>query len=57
MDRGNGWEFLTIDTQPGYTDKTPWPATAAKWKYRAIYVSDDENIGQWSDVAEITVGA
>lgn len=56
VDRGNGWEFLTIDTQPGYTDKTPWPAAAQKWKYRAIFVRDEENIGQWSDVAEIMVG-
>jgi hypothetical protein len=56
VDRGNGWELLAIDTQPGYTDKTPWPA-AAKWKYRAIFVRDEDNIGQWSDVAEITVGA
>ncbi len=57
VNRGNGWEFLTIDTQPGYTDKTPWPANPAKWLYRAIFVRDEENIGQWSDVAEITVGA
>jgi len=56
-DSGNGFGFLTIDTQPGYTDKTPWPATPQKWKYRAIFVLDEENIGQWSEVAEITVGA
>ena len=56
VDRGTGWEFLAIDTQPGYTDKTPWPAAAQKWKYRAIFVRDEENIGQWSAVEEITVG-
>ena len=57
VDRGQGWELLTIDTQPGYTDKTALPATPQKWKYRAIFIRDDEPIGQWSDVAEITVGA
>ncbi len=32
------------------------PATSAKWKYRAIYSKDAQRIGQWSNVAEITVG-
>ena len=32
------------------------PATSAKWKYRAIYSNDAQRIGQWSNVAEITVG-
>ena len=58
VDRGTGAGFvlLTIDTRPGYIDTEPFPATAAKWKYKGIFRKDDERIGQWSDVTEITVG-
>lgn len=56
-DSGNGqWIFLALDTRPNYIDTTPMPATSAKWKYRAIYSNDAQRIGQWSNVAEITVG-
>ena len=34
---GKGFTFLANDTTPGYTDTTPFPATLAKWTYRAIY--------------------
>lgn len=57
VDRGNGsWVFLAMDTRPNYIDTEPLPTTAAKWKYRAIYTLDSQRIGQWSNVAEITVG-
>jgi hypothetical protein len=57
VDRGTGiWTFLAIDTRPNYIDTEPLPATAAKWKYRAIYTNDAQRIGQWSNVAEISVG-
>lgn len=57
VDRGTGvWTFLAIDTRPNYIDTEPLPATAAKWKYRAIYTNDAQRIGQWSNVAEIVVG-
>lgn len=56
-DSGNGqWAFLALDTRPNYIDTTPMPATSAKWKYRAIYSNDAQRTGQWSNVAEITVG-
>lgn len=55
-DSGSGWTFLAVDTRPNYTDTTPAPATASRWKYRAIYTHDSEKVGQWSNVAEITVG-
>jgi hypothetical protein len=55
-DRGTGtWQFLAIDTVPNYTDTTPITA-AANWKYRAMYLVNDALVGQWSDVATITVG-
>ena len=34
VDRGSGWQVLTFDTTPGYTDSTPHPATPAKWTNR-----------------------
>jgi hypothetical protein len=55
-DSGSGWQLLAIDTRPNYIDTTPLPSTAAKWKYRAIYCEDSQKVGQWSNVAEITVG-
>jgi hypothetical protein len=56
VDRGAGtWQFLAIDTVPHYPDTTAITA-AATWKYRAIYILDDERVGQWSDIASITVG-
>ena len=56
VDRGTGYVLLTIDTRPGYLDTEPFPATSAKWKYKAIWRKDDQRIGLWSDVSEITVG-
>jgi len=56
VDRGTGWQPLTIDARPGYVDTEPMPATPAKWKYRAIFRQDDSRVGLWSDVAEIAVG-
>ena len=36
-------------------DTTSLPATAAKWKYRAIYRVADARVGMWSDEVSITV--
>jgi len=52
---GKGFQFLGIDTVPHYTDTTPITAPAT-WKYRAMYLIDDEHVGQWSDVISIVVG-
>lgn len=59
VDRGDGHGFvlLTYDTTPDYLDTTPFPATAAVWKYKAIFRVGDQRVGQWSDVVSITVGA
>lgn len=42
-----------------YTDTAPLPANgqSAVWKYRCIYRNNDEQVGQWSDVASITVSS
>ncbi len=53
---GKGWQVLTFDTTPGYTDTTAHPTALTQWKYRAIYRVDDEQVGQWSAEASIAVG-
>jgi hypothetical protein len=54
-DKGNGWQFIGIDTIPHFTDSTPITGPAT-WKYRAIYLVNDERVGNWSDIMSITVG-
>jgi|APTNR8051073442_1049403.scaffolds.fasta_scaffold25735_2 hypothetical protein len=56
VDRGTGYQVLTFDTTPGYTDTTPFPVTLTQWKYRAIYRVDDAQVGQWSTEVSIAVG-
>lgn len=58
VDRGDGkgWQVLTYDTTPGYTDNQPFPTTLTQWKYRAIYRVDDQQVGQWSPEVSIAVG-
>jgi hypothetical protein len=56
VDRGAGYQVLTFDTTPGYTDSTPFPATPTKWKYRAIYRVNDTQVGVWSAEVSVTVG-
>jgi hypothetical protein len=58
VDRGSGtFAFLAIDTVPDYLDTAPLPAPGASavWKYKAIYRLTDEPVGQWSDVAALSV--
>ena len=58
VDRGNGtYALLAIDTVPDYLDTAalPAPGTSAAWKYKAIYRLRDEQVGQWSDVASLSV--
>ena len=60
MDRGTGaFGFLAFDTIPDYLDTAalPAPGLSAVWKYKAIYRLGDEQVGQWSDVASISVMA
>ena len=56
VDRGNGWQVLTFDTTPGYTDTHPHPSTLTQWKYRAIFRVDDVQVGQWSPEVKVNVG-
>jgi hypothetical protein len=56
VDRGAGWGPLAFDTTPNYTDTAPFPATPARWKYRAIYHAGDAPVGVWSAEVSIMVG-
>ena len=55
---GNGFVFFAIKTTPDTVDKTPLPDKNAGviWKYKAIYLLNDEQVGHWSDVMSIAVG-
>ena len=59
VDRGTGagFVFLVQDSHPDYLDTFPLPAAGqtAVWKYKAIYILDDEQVGLWSDELEVTV--
>jgi len=57
VDRGAGWVLLAMHTEPNYVDHAALPPSgqSAVWHYRAIYRLNDEQVGQWSDVATIAV--
>jgi len=42
---------------PDYLDTAGLPPAgqSAAWKYRAIYLLDDQPVGQWSDPVSIAV--
>jgi len=54
VNRGAGWQFLAIDTMPNYTDSSI-TENHITLQYRAMYIIHDELVGQWSDVASITI--
>ena len=53
---GKGYVPLAFDPTPDYIDPTPFPATPAKWTYRAIYRVGEVQVGQWSSPVSIMVG-
>jgi hypothetical protein len=57
VDRSDGHGFgpLTSSTKPGSQDITPFPAAPTRWRYRAIYHADGQPVGQWSNIASVTV--
>jgi len=59
VNRGDGKGFVPLisSTRPGSVDATPFPAAIAHWQYRASYQVGDRPVGQWSNVASVTVGA
>lgn len=59
VDRSDGKDFvfLAINFEPNTIDSASLPpsGTTALWKYKAIYILHDEQVGQWSDVLNVTV--
>ena len=49
--------FIDVDLKPHYLDKSSSPPAGAVqvWKYKLVYIKNDEEIGQFSDVVEISV--
>jgi hypothetical protein len=57
-DHGDGvFRLMTIRSRSGYQDNTPLPApgTAVVWRYRGIFIINDERVGHWSQVLEVGV--
>lgn len=57
VDRGDGRGFalLAFDTTPGYVDTQSFPATPARWTYKAIYHVGDAAVGHWSLPVSVVV--
>lgn len=53
---GKGSVLLTFDTTPNYLDTHEQPAAPVQWTYKAIYRSNDRQVGQWSDPVTVTAG-
>lgn len=51
---GKGFQFLTIDKSTNYTDLAAITSKGT-WKYRAIYLCKDEQVGDWSDEVTISI--
>ncbi|TRX35233.1 hypothetical protein [Flavobacterium restrictum] len=56
-DSGAGFVTLDKDFHPDFIDNSTMPAQgqSAVWKYRAIYLLNDEKVGLWSDVVTVSV--
>ena len=56
-DSGHGFLVLDKDLHPNFVDNSPLPASgeSAIWKYRAMYLFSDSQVGLWSDVVTVTV--
>ncbi len=60
VDRGDGKGFGNMpytDTKPDFLDEYQLPATGqtALWKYKAIYIDDDVEVGNMSNELSVTV--
>jgi hypothetical protein len=54
---GAAFTKLDRDMKPDFIDKADLPAagTSAVWKYKMIYLFNDETVGSWSDEVVVTV--
>jgi hypothetical protein len=56
-DSGTGFVMLDKDLHPNFIDNSPLPpqGESAIWKYRAMYLYSDNQVGFWSDVVTTSV--
>ena len=56
-DSGSGFVMLDKDLRPNFIDNSPHPAQgeSAIWKYRAMYLFSDQQVGLWSDIVTTSV--
>jgi hypothetical protein len=56
-DSGAGWVYMGRDLKSPWKDISPLPAagSTAIWKYKIIFVKNDEQTGDFSEVREATV--
>lgn len=56
-DAGKGFVKLDRDMKPDYIDKSNLPPAgeSAVWRYKMIYLINDEHTGAWSDAVSVTV--
>lgn len=56
-DSGSGFVMLDKDLRPNFIDNSPLPAQGESviWKYRAMYLFSDQQVGLWSGVVTATV--
>jgi len=54
-----GFLLMTINTDPNTTDTAslPFAGSSEMWRYKAIYLLHDVQVGQWSDVISVSVGS
>ena len=53
----DNYEYLANDSEPDYIDTFPMPegVNTVAWRYKAISVIGDEQVGEFSDPITITV--
>ena len=60
VDRNNtkGFGLMAINIEPNTTDPHVLPAAESSvvWRYKAIYIFHDVQVGQWRDVISVLVG-
>lgn len=56
-DSGTGFVMLDKDLHPNFVDNSPLPAQGESviWKYRAMYLFSDNQVGFWSNVVTTSV--
>jgi hypothetical protein len=59
IEKDNGAGFITLDKDlhPDFIDNSTMPTQGESqiWKYRAMYLYNDDKVGLWSDVVTATV--